>query len=188
MEINKIIRKKKIQKILDFEHFYNNIKVNNSKLFKNRSQYIPETLSSRNFITNNKIHQNRSCDDFISNIKLKEKKEISTIENKNENDEKHNTDNFPNIINNDQNNKLKESIIIDGETSENKDKDFLNNNSVMMTLLPYIPSSKTNNSIYNNINNISSKNFKTENIEDKNLYNFHKQKIRIYLIESLESK
>ena len=188
MAINKIIRKKKIQKILDFEHFYNNIKVNNSKLFKNRSQYIPENLSSRNIITNNKNHQNRSCDDIISNIKLKEKKEISTIENKNENDEKHNTDNFPNIINNDQNNKLKESIIIDGETSENKDKDFLNNNSVMMTLLPYIPSSKTNNSIYNNINNISSKNFKTENIEDKNLYNFATQKMRIYLFEALESK
>ena len=182
MAINNIIKKKKIQKIIDYENFYNNIRVGDSKLFKNRSQYFPESPNSRNILkTNYKMHENRSCDDILIN---KNKINHHSSENNNEEDEKQITDNFPNILNNNTINKLKESTIIETEKITDN-KDFYNNNSVMMTLLPYIPSSNSN--TLNNIN-ISSKNIKNGNNEDIKLYNFATQKMRNYIFEAMDAK
>lgn len=174
IEINRIIRKKKLKKIIDYENFYNNMKINSSKLFKNRSLYIPENESRRNLIKPNfKLSQNRSCDDLTSNLKNKY--------NRNEEDEKY-IDNFPDI--NSKDNELKESKIIDDDLIDNKD--FFNNNSVMMTLLPYIPSSKNNN-IENKINKIYSKR-NNEKKDDVKLYNFATQKLRNNIFEAIDAK
>ena len=182
--INQIIQKKKIEKLIDYDNFYNRIKINNSKLFKNRSHYVLESPNSRNLLkTNYKMHENKSCDDVISNVYKKNKNQHLNDYNI-EDDEKQITDNnFPNIINNKSNNKLKESTIIEPEQiTENKD--FFNN-SVMVTLLPYIPSSK-NKTIYNF--NLCVKNLKKENDEEIKLYNFATQKMSHYLFEALETK
>ena len=172
IEINKIIRKKKLKKIIDYENFYNNLKINSSKLFTNRSLYIPENDNGRNKIKPlNKLNKNRSCDDITSNSKYK------IINNE---DEEKEIENFPQI--NNKENDLKESKIIEDELSENKD--FFNNNSVMMTLLPYIPSSiKSNNysdkfsSFRNNGDN-----------EDLKLYNFATEKMRNNIFEAIDAK
>ena len=182
MAINNIIRKKKIRKIIDYENFYNNIRIGDSKSFKNRSQYFPESPNSRNILkTNYKIHENKSCDNILSNKnKISINRNVSEI---NGDVEIHKNDNFPNI-NNKTLNKLKESSIIEPEQITNN-KDFFNNNSVMVTLLPYIPSS--NNNTLNNIN-VCSRNIKNENDEDSKLYNFSTQKMRNYLFEAMDSK
>ena len=49
MAINYMIKKKRLEKIIDYENFYNTIKINNaSKYFKNKSQNIIESPSCRN--------------------------------------------------------------------------------------------------------------------------------------------
>ena len=148
------------------------MKINSSKLFTNRSLYIPENDNGRNKIKPlNKLNKNRSCDDITSNSKYK------IINNE---DEEKEIENFPQI--NNKENDLKESKIIEDELSENKD--FFNNNSVMMTLLPYIPSSiKSNNysdkfsSFRNNGDN-----------EDIKLYNFATEKMRNNIFEAIDAK
>ena len=178
MAINYMIRKKKLEKIIDYENFYNTIKINNaSKYFKNKSQNIVESPNSRNLLdSKHKLHQNRSSDDIISNINYKNNNQ------NNEDDEKQITDNFP-ILNSHENNKFKESTIIEPDQLTDN-KDFFNNNSVMMTLLPYIPSSNSN--TINN--NISTKKLRKENGENIKLYNFATQKMRNYLFEAMDVK
>ena len=187
MAINYMIKKKRLEKIIDYENFYNTIKINNaSKYFKNKSQKIIDSPSSRNILDNkHKLHQNRSSDDIISNINSKKN---NVIEN-NEDDEKQITDNFPNILNSHENNKFKESTIIEpDQLTENKDKEFFNNNSVMMTLLPYIPSSSSNTLNNNNISTKNIRNIRNENGDNLKLYNFATQKMRNYLFEAMDVK
>ena len=148
------------------------MKINSSKLFTNRSLYISDNDNGRNKIKPlNKLNKNRSCDDISSNSKYK------II---NDQDEEKEIDNFPQI--NSKENDLKESKIIEDKLIENKD--FLNNNSVMMTLLPYIPSSK--NSI--NYNDKFSSLINNGNSEDIKLYNFATEKMRYNIFEAIDAK
>ena len=183
IEINKIIQKKRIEKAVNYNNFYKNIMSTHSKLRKNYSQISSENLKTGNlYNTNYKNNSNKSCDDIIlmNPINIKRINANNVSEN---NYEGNNSDNFPAIINN--NNKIKESTIIDGQLTENKDY-FNNSNSVMMTLLPYI-SSTNGNSVNNNYN--STKYSKRENDEDGvKLSNFAIQKMRNQLFEAMECK
>ena len=171
MAINQIIRKKKFQKLIDYKYFYNKI-----QLFKNRSQYIEENSKCRNINTNNKLHQNKSSDDIIS-------KNLNNPKTNDNDEQKEISDNFPNLLNNNnnQNTKFKESTILEADQITDN-KDYLNNNSIMMTSLPYIPSSNTV-TLYNNINS-----GKNKNSEKDKIYNFATQKMRNYIFEALDTK
>ena len=172
MAINQIIRKKKFQKLIDYKYFYNKI-----QLFKNRSQYIEENSKCRNINTNNKLHQNKSSDDIIS-------KNLNNPKTNDNDEQKEISDNFPNLLNNNNNNqntKFKESTILEADQITDN-KDYLNNNSIMMTSLPYIPSSNTV-TLYNNINS-----GKNKNSEKDKIYNFATQKMRNYIFEALDTK
>ena len=183
MAINKIIRKKRFEKMTDYDNFYNNIKISHSKLFKNNSQYISDTTSRNLVNTNYKYSLNRSCDDIPSDENKTKYKKIKNETENNNYDEKNITDNFPNIVNNNEKNKIKESTIIEGEQiTENKE--ILENNSIMMTLLPYIQNS--NNNLTNN--NFYTKDMLKENKEEIKLYNFATQKMRTYLFEAIDTK
>jgi len=187
LEINKIIRKKKIQKEDSYNNFYKNVMSTLSKFRRNNSQISSENLKTGDlYSTNYKKNSNKSCDDIIpmNPINIKKINEINISGN---NYEGNITDNFPVILNN--NNdfiKLKESTIIDGQLTDNKD--YLNNsNSVMMTLLPYI--SSTNGNSVNNIDN-STKYTKRESDDDDGikLSNFAIQKMQSHLFEAMECK
>ena len=188
MAINHLIRKKRKEKIMDYDNFYNNVKATSSKyIFKNNSEYFPDN-SSRNIIkikpNLRKIsHYNKSCDDIpFYNKNISSKNMYST--NDVNYDEKNITDNFfPDLITHNENKKIKESTIIEGEhiTSENN-KDYYN--SVMMTLLPFISNSKKN----NKTNEFYTKQNKTKDNKEIKLYNFQTQKMRFCLFEALDNK
>ena len=81
IEINKIIKNKKIKLMKEINNIYNNILIRESKSFRN-SLYTGNTFYSN---TNNKIRRNRSCDEY-SLLKLtsyKSTKEIQTSNNDN---------------------------------------------------------------------------------------------------------
>ena len=101
------------------------------------------------------------------------------------NDEKNITDDFPNLLNSNKN-KNHESIIKDNQLTDNRDY-LTNSNSVMMTLLPYIPSvSKYTNTFSDNI--YYEKNLKYKIDDGTKLYNFEIQKISNNILEALEYK
>ena len=185
LEINKIIRKKKRQKKDEYNNFYKNVMSTRSKLRKNKSQISSENLKTGNlYSTNYKKNSNKSCDDIIMNPINIKKINASNISGNNY--EENITDNFPAILNNNHdNNKVKESTIIEGQLTDNKDY-FNNSSSVMMTLLPYI--SSTNGNSINNDN--STKYTKREYNDDDGvkLSNFAIQKMRNHLFEAMECK
>jgi hypothetical protein len=192
MAINKIIRKKKLEKIMDYDNFYNNVKSSSSIfLFKNNSECFPDNLS-RNIIRIKpkfqKLSNNsRSCDDIPFINKNLSSKNINSTDDANY-DEKNTTENFPNVTSHYYNEKktLKESTIIEGEpTSENnKDKEYLYHNSVMMTLLPYISQKKN----YNKTNCFSIKKKILNEENEVKLYNFATQKMRYHIFEAIDNK
>ena len=185
LEINKIIRKKQMQKKDDYNNFYKNVMSTQSKLRKNNSQISSDNLKTGNLYSiNYKKNSNRSCDDIIMNPINIKKINASNISGNNY--EENITDNFPAILsNNHDNNKIKESTIIEGQLTDNKDY-FNNSSSVMMTLLPYI--SSTNGNSINNDN--STKYTKREYNDDDGvkLSNFAIQKMRNHLFEAMECK
>ena len=186
-EINKIIRKKKMKKEDDYNNFYKNVMSTQSKLRRNNSQISSENLKTGNLYgTSYKNNSNRSCDD-INHMNPINIKKISASNISGKKYEENFTDNFPAILNNNHdNNKIKESTIMEGQLTDNKDY-FNNSTSVMMTLLPYI-SSTNGNSVNNNDN--STKYTKRENDDDDGvkLSNFAIQKMRNHLFEAMEYK
>lgn len=188
LEINKIIRKKKLQKEEDYNNFYKNVMSTYSKLRRNNSQISSENLKTGNlYNTKYKNNSNRSCDDIMLMNPINIKK-INSSNISGNNYEENITDNFPGILNNNNNDnkKIKESTIIDGQLTENKDY-FNNSSSVMMTLLPYI--SRTNgNSINNNENSAKYTKRENDDEDEVKLSNFAIQKMRNHLFEAMECK
>ena len=183
--INKAIKKNKMKKKLDYQNFYNK----SILLNKNISQYFPLSSNNRNFFGTSYIYnsnKNKSCDDVPLNpINVKtinNGKKCNVIK---YNDEKNITDDFPNLLNSNKN-KIHESIIKDNQLTDNRDY-LTNSNSVMMTLLPYIPSvSKYTNTFSDNI--YYEKNLKYKIDDGTKLYNFEIQKISNNILEALEYK
>ena len=197
LEINNIIRKKQIEKILNYENFYNNMKTQHTMFYKNKSNDTKELVISRNMskldtmkcvnnIFLNWTHvkkMNRSkTDGYIEEIEKTAKNNLYNNGHKNFNQTKR--------IKIKRIKKGKESTIlcdneIGNENKESNISNHYNNTSVLMTLLPIIP--KSNRSKFFNKMNFSKEMPNLEKEEFK-LHNFATNKIGNYIIQYLEEK
>ena len=198
--ISKIINKNKIIKNIEYQNFYNNIKINSSRLSRNNIGLKEEKAMEEN---NNKIKKVNSSDIFEYNNKKRnvnknklnnisynkfnfscEDKKINSSMNKEEisdNNKSLNIENknlrckIPNIIS------YKEKYTLSAKRNEN-DKNSISNNSVLMTLLPIIPYHKRNKLLNFYLLN------ENNNNKDINLSNFEIKKIETYIYEIINNK
>ena len=204
MEINKIIRKKRLEKLLDYENFYNSMKTQNILFNKTKSKIIEDKLNNANiFNAYSKINNFRSfstnnifSDMIITKKKNKSKTKIYTEEHiKDKNKRYYNINNSNSYISNRIRNRniknMKESTMInDNEKStENMGSthtNINNNNCVLMTLLPLIPNSKR----FKNKNKENSTLIfgKSQDDEEIKLDNFSTQKLGNNILINLEHK
>ena len=214
MVINKIIKKKKLQKLMDYENFYNNMRThhtlyNISKIKlkniddiyneNNNLFHIPKIRCFKSKSTSNIFpdfshsrKRYRSKTDGYNNELEKKEMKTNYIRNINKNQTSHR------IIN-------KESTLADNSEKSGENNTYkgeagsIPNSSVLMTLLPFIPKSKRMKNKYNNSNrnnNSRSKSnsnspqniLKDQKNEDVKLYNFSTQKLGNYILDTLEMK
>ena len=201
IEITKIIKKKKIEKILDYQNFYNNYKTQHTQynmFYKNKSNSTKELILSRNMsrfdalkfannVFNNLTYvkkMNRSkTDGYIDYIGKKMKFNL--------NNDSSNRNKIKKIKKIKGKGKGKESTIIyDNEkTNENKESNnsnyYNNNSSVLLTLLPLIPRSNRT-KLYNKMN-ISNEIHNSESNKIK-LYKSATNKLSNYIMKYLDEK
>ena len=203
IEINKIIRKKRLEKLLDYENFHNSMKTSinfNNFYEKNKSKILEDKISQPNiFNAYSKINNFKSASTnniFSELINFKKKNKIKSKINTEEDFKEKNTRNYNNVHNNSHfSNRVKNrniknmkesSIINDNEkTNENLGTTHTNiNNGVLMTLLPLIPRSKR----FKNRENPDIFFGQSQDSEEINLYNFSTQKIENNIMINLEHK
>ena len=207
LEINKIIRKKRLEKLLDYENFHNSMKtINNFNSYyeKNKSKILEDKIIRPNiFNAYNKINNFKSASanniflDLInSKKKNKIKSKINTEEDFNEKNTRYsnivkNNSHFSNRIRNRNIKNMKESSRINDneKTDENlgtTHTNINNSNGVLMTLLPLIPRSKRFKIKHRECPDIFLE--QSQESEGINIYNFSTQKIENDIFLNLEHK
>ena len=191
--ISQIVNKKKKEKLNNYNNFYFNMKLNNVKFSRNKSKGPRFYCEEKSYLINNKntsniseIHGKSAYENFsiISNLKNNSlnNKSFNTNTSKSEKDEEENIKNiFPNIIKNMTQRKISNKIKEDKSSLKSNSQDnksFINNNSVMMTLLPNVTNPKRN-QLYN---------FENKSNKDINLSNFETKKIQTYIYELIYKK
>ena len=193
MEISKIIRKKKLEKLYDYDHFYNNNMKTNQHMIYSKSNSKNQKDKEINEKLNNEYSKITKMKDYnvkniFANWTRYKKRNVSQTDSIN-------NINKRNIIRNINNisikSKKKDTITAYDSEQKKEEKDYLgstgniNYNSVLMTLLPLIPRSRK----YKNKNfNITQNLEITEGNEDLKLYNFSTQKLGNYIIETIDQK
>ena len=193
MEISKIVRKKKLEKLYDYENFYNNNMKTNQHTIYNKS--IPKNKEDK--LINEKINSEYSKITIMKNYNTKniftnwtryKKRKISQADSQNNINKRSIIRNINNIS---LKLKKKDTITAYDNDSKKEDKDYLastgniNYNGVLMTLLPLLPRSrKYKNKNYNKTQSLEN----TEGSEDLKLYNFSTQKLGNYIIETIDQK
>ena len=207
-EINKIIRKKKIEKLMDYENFYNNMKTQHSFFNKNKTKILENKIKNMNLLgPYSKINSYKSSSstnifsDLLSIKKInRHKKNIFTEE-----DIKLSTKYKSSQNNSYASNRvkkrnfkiIKETTIFNDNEKNSENKENLastnsnyfyhnNNNGVLMTLLPLIPKSKK----YKKKNNESPKSIveKSQEKGEIRLDNFATQRLGNNILLNLKKK
>ena len=201
MAINKMIRKKRLEKLLDFENFYNSMKTQYILYNKNKSRILDDKLNSTNiFNAYSKINnfKSSSTHNIFSNLMKTKNKNKSKQKMYTEEDLEEKNPRYNDIINNSSffsRNKniknVKESKIINEKEKSPENlgtshTNLNNNNGVLMTILPFISRPRI----------IKNKNRENSNIilgkspddEEIKLYNFATEKIGNNILLNLEHK
>ena len=207
LEINKIIRKKRLEKLLDYENFYKSMKTTNNfnnYYEKNKSKIMEDKIIQPNiFNAYCKLNNFKSASTnniFLDLIKSKKKNkiksEINTEEDFNEKNTRYNNivknnSHFSNRIRNRNIKNMKESSKINDneKTDENlgtTHTNINNSNGVLMTLLPLIPRSKRFKIKHRESPDIFLE--QSHESEGINIYNFSTQKIENDIFLNLEHK
>ena len=206
-EINKIIKKKKLEKLIDFENFYSHIRTQHTLYDKNKSQILENNTNNASMFNapyKIKKFKSSSCSNiFFDIINSKRGKKYSPKINTEDitkdksfryntayngshlfkRQRKRNRINKESTIIND-NEKTNEEI---GTTHTNVNNANTNNNSsVLMTLLPVISKSKKNK--FKNKDKIKIPIGRNRENEETNLYNFPTQKIGFSILLYLQQK
>ena len=191
--ISKIININRNDKTYEYQNFYNNLKLNSSRIYKNEinliknknvrkiNEYEKEGDKSYGSFSVNRLYN--SSDISIIDNSPNNSQNISKSEIKNEEDSK---DNYPLIKNNitkrilsykiNENNRKENSF-----SPKNKNQNNIDDNTMLMTLLPMIPYSKKNNKLFNSYSAIR------RNNKDINLSYFVPKKIKTHILEIMEN-
>ena len=206
MEISKIIRKKKIEKLLYYENFYNILKTQDIFYNKNKEKLIDDKLNTTNvFNVHSRLDsfRNNSVSNFFSDMKINKRRNLSKTDIFNEIklEEKTNKKNKMHstvIVTNKE--KKKNSTYFTDSEKMNEKKEYrmftsnINNNTsntnntpVLMTSLPLIAKRFKYKTKYSNITQSSEDNIEKTKEEIK-LNNFSTQKLDNFILESFEDK
>ena len=217
MAINKIIRRKKMEKLIYYENFYNNLKTQDILNKKNKERLTEDKFNATNvFNVHSKLDSFRSnsISNIFSDMKINKQRNISKTDIFHEIklEEKMNKKKSMNssiIISNRE--KKKNSTAFTDNEKINEKKEYrmftsninnntnntnnTNNNPVLVTSLPLISKRYKYKHKYSSMTqsseNIKEKekdNDKEKGKEDINLNNFTTQKLDNYIFESLEDK
>ena len=192
MEISKIIRKKKIEKLYDYNNFYNNVITKQHKRYNRRNSEKKEDILINENINNEyskiTLMENYNIKNNITNWTRYKKSNISQTYSQNNMNKKHLIRNINNLSIKPKN---KGSTTIYNNETKYENKDFqgstnnINNNGLLMTLLPLISRDKTHKKKkYNITQNLEN----SQESEELNLYNFSTQKLGNNIFEILEQK
>ena len=206
IEISKIIRKKKIEKLLYYENFYNILKTQDIFYNKNKEKLIDDKLNTTNvFNVHSRLDsfRNNSVSNFFSDMKINKRRNLSKTDIFNEIklEEKTNKKNKMHstvIVTNKE--KKKNSTYFTDSEKMNEKKEYrmftsnINNNTsntnntpVLMTSLPLIAKRFKYKTKYSNITQSSEDNIEKTKEEIK-LNNFSTQKLDNFILESFEDK
>ena len=208
LEIAKIIRKKRLEKLLDYENFYNNMKTQYALINKRKSELLEDKLNSTNiFNAYSKINnfKSNSTTNIFSDLinyknKNKSKRSINTDE---DIKEKSNKDNLipnnsyaSNRAKNRNIKNVKESSIVNDNDKTGENKDYTGNttsnnfqnihNGVLMTLLPLIP--RANKAKIKNKKSPKLILGRSQENEEVKLYNFSTQRIENNILLNIDKK
>ena len=201
--INKIIRRKKIEKLLYYENFYNILKSQDIFQNKNKIKLTEEQFNTTNvFNAHSKLDSFRSnsISNFFSDMKIYKKRNLSKTDffsevKFEENMIKKNFMNNTIAISNKEKKKNSTSFTDNEKLTEKKNSRIFGSNitnntnstPVLMTVLPLITTKYKHKNIYANITQRSENNIEKEN-EDFKLNNFSIKKLNNFILESFEDK
>lgn len=201
--INKIIRRKKIEKLLYYENFYNILKSQDIFQNKNKIKLTEEQFNTTNiFNAHSKLDSFRSnsISNFFSDMKIYKKRNLSKTDffsevKFEENMIKKNFMNNTIAISNKEKKKNSTSFTDNEKLTEKKNSRIFGSNitnntnstPVLMTVLPLIATKYKHKNIYANITQRSENNIEKEN-EDFKLNNFSIKKLNNFILESFEDK
>ena len=192
MEISKIIRKKKIEKLYDYNNFYNNVITKQHKRYNRRNSEKNEDILINENINNEyskiTLMENYNTKNNITNWTRYKKSNISQTYSQKNMNKKHLIRNINNLSIKPKN---KGSATVYNNETKYENKDFqgstnnINNNGLLMTLLPLISRVKTyKKKKYNITQNLEN----SQESEELKLYNFSTQKLGNNIFEILEQK
>ena len=199
--ISKIIKRKKIEKLLYYENFYNILKTQDIIYNKKKEKLTEDKLNTTNvFNVHSKFDsfRNNSVTNFFSDMKINKKRNLSKTDIYNEIEEKtskknimHSTvlptkkKNSTYFTDTEKINEKKEYRIF--TSNINNDTSTINNTPVLVTSLPLLSNRFKYKNKYSNITQSSEDNIEKTKEEIK-LNNFSTQKLDNLILESFEDK